>query len=361
MRNVTFPIYKEETDGSMILDKTIDVSRLTATKDGSPFSTTFTNIGDGTYKFTTAECGEYSGLLDGQVQSEFDDVYISADDNLTEENLKSSPTKGYIIDDGSGDLKLKDGETVLLEADIVNDLTTGGTTEPLSAEQGKTLKTAVDGKEATDATILKEADINSDIATGGAAKVVSADELKDQLDPAFASPTYISNTNTAVQNLDALDQAVASVSGSGGNKVFKMLHSTPDIAGTATGNTITGPTYIEFRETSTSYVEKLRIPFRKDTPARGLSITFEMVHFNFQLGEGAGGATLSVKLTIEQDDGTTIATSEAAGYSPGYKAMELSIPSGYTGEVLFVQVECKIDGASAATCEIHGSEIYLTT
>jgi hypothetical protein len=47
-----------------------------------------------------------------------------------------------------GTLEIKEGASVtgITTATLVNDLTTGGTDKALTAEQGKTLKTAVDAK-----------------------------------------------------------------------------------------------------------------------------------------------------------------------------------------------------------------------
>ncbi len=47
-----------------------------------------------------------------------------------------------------GTLEIADGASVtgITTATLVNDLTTGGTDKALTAEQGKTLKTAIDGK-----------------------------------------------------------------------------------------------------------------------------------------------------------------------------------------------------------------------
>lgn len=232
---ITFPIFKEQSDGTMILDKDIDVSTLTAEKDGGAHSTTFVNNGDGTYYFTITESGKYTVKLNGQTQQEFQDVYASAEDSLTENHLKTTATKGYIELDGSDELKVKDGETMLLESDIEDSLTSTSITEPLSANQGKVLKTAVDAKEAADATILKEADLNSSIATGGATKGVQAKALKDELDKSYANPSFISNNNSTAQNIDALDKAVAAVSaGSGANK-YRMLFCENEVA--ANGST----------------------------------------------------------------------------------------------------------------------------
>lgn len=62
--------------------------------------------------------------------------------------------------------------------DIVNDLVSGGTTVPLSAEQGKILKQEVDSKVST-------SDIVDDLTTGGSGKVLSAEQgvvLKSLID-----------------------------------------------------------------------------------------------------------------------------------------------------------------------------------
>lgn len=60
---------------------------------------------------------------------------------------------------------------LLPKTDVVNDLTTGGTTKALSAEQGKTLKTAVDLKVAI-STIV------NDLTTGGTTVPLSAEQGK---------------------------------------------------------------------------------------------------------------------------------------------------------------------------------------
>ena len=51
MSRVSFYLIKEDADGNITLDRDINTNNLTATKGGSPFSTTFHANGDGTYYF----------------------------------------------------------------------------------------------------------------------------------------------------------------------------------------------------------------------------------------------------------------------------------------------------------------------
>lgn len=58
-------------------------------------------------------------------------------------NFAMFDASGTPVDSGKKDADYEDADaTILKQANIVNDLTTGGTTVPLSAEQGKVLKTA---------------------------------------------------------------------------------------------------------------------------------------------------------------------------------------------------------------------------
>ncbi len=252
----------EDANGQEILvpDREIDVSTLTVDLNGSPSGLSFTNNGDGHYYCTVTASGKYTLKINGVAQDESTDRYVTADDNLTTQDINGSPVKGDVVVSG-GNLVLYNGTTVLHEADIVNDLTTGGTTEPLSAEQGKTLKTAVDGKETADTTILKEADLNSSISTGGSTKGVNAEVLKDQLNPAFANPTYIKNTNTAVQNLDTLDKVIAAIQDQAGLVQYRKIFSETQAAAAAASSTPAALT--EWVETSALLVGKVQFYFHK--------------------------------------------------------------------------------------------------
>lgn len=125
-------------------------------------------------------------------------------------NLLSIDADGNIVvsDTKVSDFETAD-ETILKQADIVNDLTTGGTDVPLSAEQGKLLKTDVDKKadkvtgatadnfasldadgnlkdsgkkpsdfEPADTKILKQGDVVNDTTTGGIDVPLSAEQGK---------------------------------------------------------------------------------------------------------------------------------------------------------------------------------------
>ena len=63
-------------------------------------------------------------------------------------------------------------------ADVVNDLTTGGTTVPLSAEQGKVLKGLTDTNATDILARVETADVVNDLTTGGTTVPLSAEQGK---------------------------------------------------------------------------------------------------------------------------------------------------------------------------------------
>ena len=145
---ITFPILSEDESGNLIFDREVDVSTLTVYKDSTLMSSqpTIYNNGDGTYYFEFTESGTYGVKINGVIQSEFWDIPVcSTTDTLSDSvNLDPSPSKGKIQKDGSDYLELYNGDTVLHEADVVDDDTTGGSDVPASAEIVKTLGEEID-------------------------------------------------------------------------------------------------------------------------------------------------------------------------------------------------------------------------
>lgn len=307
MAKVSFPILKEQTDGNIILDKTIDVSNLTIEKDGSSYSATITNNGDGTYQFDITESGNYTVKLNGQTQSELEDVYIPAEDNISQGNLATSAGRGDIELNGSDELVLHNGDTVLHEADIVDNLTSTSTTAPLSANQGKELKTLVDAKEAADSTILKESNINSDLTTGGTTKLVSAEVLKTAINPSFSDPTYLSESKTVNENLQRLDNAIAQLTAGGTGNAYRQIFAENKISVDSGGGPADAATLDDWDVGAGSTLDLLRLSFSKKPGETKLIIMFEVegtsTSSNYTVGYEIDGAS------VDYSDGNQCSTS----------------------------------------------------
>jgi hypothetical protein len=175
------------TQGVPVKHRTVDTTRFTAEKGGVAYpAATFDSNADGSYVMTYTGSGVYSILLDGLDQDELKNLeLVDNDDLLTDDaNLNPAPTTGYVEKDGSSYLRVKDHDKLILSTDIINNLTTGGTGDALSAQQGVVLKAAVDA--------ISVPTINTDISTGDNSKVVGAQVLKNNLYQAYSSPTYIS-------------------------------------------------------------------------------------------------------------------------------------------------------------------------
>ena len=128
-----------------------------------------------------------------------------------------------------------------MKADIINDLTTGGTDKALSAEQGKALEGKKVDKVVTPASVYvtegskplsdfaMKADIINDLTTGGADKVLSAEQGKvlegkkvDKID----TPDSVYTTNGSKPLADFTMKAEVTLSGSGETAI-----SMPSIGG----------------------------------------------------------------------------------------------------------------------------------
>lgn len=138
MSRFFFHILTDPGDGNLEFDTSVAAGNFTADLDGSPSGLSFTQSGDG-YYFDYTVTGQYTIKISGVAQDEFTTVpLIATEDNIDTTMLQS--VKGYIYSSGGYLRVYTDGSSAILHAgDIVNDLTTGGSTKVLSAEQGKTL------------------------------------------------------------------------------------------------------------------------------------------------------------------------------------------------------------------------------
>ncbi|RME22454.1 MAG: hypothetical protein D6800_11035 [Candidatus Zixiibacteriota bacterium] len=289
---MTFPILKEQTDGSVVFDKDVDTANLVLQKDGVDVSpaATFINNGDGTYRvdISTYGSGSYSVKLNGVVQDELSNIYKVTDDNLTEQNLVSAATKGYVRKDPSGDLYIyTDGSNAILHGgDIVDDLTTGGTTKVLSAEQGKTLKTLVDGKEDADSTILKEGDIVDNLTSTSATAPLSANQGR------------------------VLDERIDAIAVSSNIVRYRTLYSDAQVA--AAANDSAAGSYTEWVQDDTQ-TTKIKIPCYKQSGDRSVIL-------NCEIKAAGDGGDVQVDVT-----GSTTVTASKSTTSGTYEQVSVTV------------------------------------
>ncbi len=142
--SVRFSVTVQNSSGDAQTGKNVDLYAHGGAKVGD-----FTDNGDGTYYYDVATSGKYDVYIGGVLQDEMTGIYIAADDLVADISDKadkvSSPTTGNFAGlDASGNLTDSgNSESDFLTASIINDLTTGGTADVLSAEMGKTLKTLI--------------------------------------------------------------------------------------------------------------------------------------------------------------------------------------------------------------------------
>ncbi len=90
----------------------------------------------------------YSDIYEGLALSKMGDgSFIAISPSSAEIKIDSKPDDIYYSGNIKADsfVRSTDKSPALHEADLVNDLTTGGATKPLTAEQGKLLKSSIDG------------------------------------------------------------------------------------------------------------------------------------------------------------------------------------------------------------------------
>lgn len=197
MSRAIFYLIKEDADGNIQLDRDIGVGNLSATKDGAAFGASFINNGDGTYYFAPSGSGIYSVFLNGLVQDEFRDIYVGTDDLLKTSQIDDTT----IVLDGQGRLSVVNGDTLLRQGDVVDNLQSTSSVYPLSANQGLQLSASISTKLGSSATLLFEEDVLSDFTTGGTDKVQSASSLLLDL----AGTNFLSDQtsyNAAIRELD---------------------------------------------------------------------------------------------------------------------------------------------------------------
>jgi len=211
MSRATFYLIKEDANENLVLDRDINVSNLTATKNGLSFGTTFYNNGDGTYYFEPSGSGTYSVFLNGLVQDEFRNIYIADDDTLLQGMVDNET-----IQFNAGTLQVINGAILLRQSDVKNNFKATASNYPASANLAYQLSQSIATKEPADSTIIKEEDINNDLTTGGATKVVSAQALRIDLD----GSTYLSGYNSYNSALLKLDSLINTVKVGGGYSSF---------------------------------------------------------------------------------------------------------------------------------------------
>jgi len=162
-----------------------------------------TDVSTGQYKILSVSNQDASGKLEKGVE-----YYISTlGNNLKNLNSFSVTSLNDVTSAGSGAI-ITDAERAqvatinnrILYTDIINDVTTGGTNKPLSAEQGKTLKGLIDAIN----VVLQSNDTDLDV-------------LQEVVTYIKANRTTLTSLNIAsISGLQAaLDAKVATVSGKG--------------------------------------------------------------------------------------------------------------------------------------------------
>jgi hypothetical protein len=264
----TFPIYKEvqNEDGSLslLLDKDISTSALTAEKDGSAFATTFYNNGDGTYYFEYNASGAYSVKINGSYQDELRNIHMTADDVLLSWNLAAAPTRGQ-LKNNAGTLEIENAATMLLESDIVDSTSSTSTTDPLSANQGYVLNNKIDDD-------IQQ--LRNDMDDEDEALLERIMDIEADINLNFASPNFLNEAKSISQNLEILDTAIAAVSGVAGVIDSEMLYNMLDFADSGADDAVPAAER-QWEVNSTTYVDVLRLPFYRNADAQKIILRYE--------------------------------------------------------------------------------------
>lgn len=141
-----FSITVQEADGDAKTGLNVDLYANGGAKVGD-----FIDNGDGTYYISVATSGKYDVYIGGTIQDEMTGIYIPVDDTVLDSDIADkadkvgTPTAGNLAGlDANGNLTDSSyAPADFNQGDTINDLTTGGATDNLSAEQGKTLKTQI--------------------------------------------------------------------------------------------------------------------------------------------------------------------------------------------------------------------------
>lgn len=287
MSRISFPLYKRNADGTANLDNSVNINVITFQKDGVTYdrdTADIRNNGDGTYSMYVSSSGEYTCLINGSEQDEFKDLYlVSGDDNL----ITSMVDDTTIQLNASNELEVVNGSTMLFESDIIDNLTSTSTTDALSANQGQTLKTLVDGKETADSTIIKEGDLNSDISTGGTTKAVNAEVLRNHLNQNYSNEIYLDNDKYVWQNIEKLQNAVYNLSTTNGNTNGKTI-LTFSYSGSVK---MSGSVYMNYQEGD---ITEARLPSAGKITGLGLSYKTN----NIGVGGGSIDTTARLKFYV---------------------------------------------------------------
>jgi hypothetical protein len=333
----TFPIYKEiqNEDGSLslLLDKDISTSALTAEKNGSAFATTFYNNGDGTYYFEYSASGAYSVKINGSYQDELRNIHMTADDVLLSGMLAAVPGRGQ-LKNNAGTLEIENAATMLLESDIVDTLGSTLTTDPLSANQGRVLDEKIDDEIQQLRNDMDDEDENL---------LERIMDIEADINLNFASPSYLNEAKSISQNLEILDTAVAAVSGVAGVIDSEMLYNMLDFADSGADDAVPAAER-QWEVNSTTYVDVLRLPFYRNADAQKIILRYEEyilyagTTVNGRLNVLIDGVSAGVDGYVNQESGPVKLDFEInsieidiTGYSEAYHVLTVQIRKESSG------------------------------
>lgn len=352
---VNFWVQVEDSSGNVQFKKDLDPSsEITFTKDGGAFSpgTATQNNGDGSYTFYITESGKYTILINGNAQDEFTDVYIAAEDNLSEQNLAASPTKGQVKLNGSDKLEIEDAATMLLESDIVDSLVSSSTTDALSANQGSVINTALGTKVNTSAIV-------NDLTTGGTAVPLSAQQgvvLNTAITLNFARGVYISDSYTISQNFERLDRALFEVA-KDNITTYRQIHGEPKQATTAANNSITATAYDRYSNTSGTAQYKAKGMFQKRA-----NDTKILLHAMCELSSGSM-ADADLRLSLGSTLGVTEYTTSVTYQGGGEFQYDIEVDISNITDDEFLQwgVGCYIGTPAGGTMYVGNIQVEVRT
>ena len=195
-------------------------------------ATTAITLGDTLVEGTNCDIADSLADQVKEVNDNFDNKQDKTDNNL---NTTSKTIVGAINELESG--KQDKLTNPLTQADVVDNLTSTSTTAPLSAKQGKELKTLVDGKQDVLINPLTQSDVVDNLTSTSTVLPLSAKqgkELKTLVDGKQDTLTNPLTQSDVVDNLTSTSQTLP-LSAAMGKSLYDMLIPV-DITNTVTGN-----------------------------------------------------------------------------------------------------------------------------
>lgn len=205
MARISFYIFKENPDGSVTLDRDVDVSQLTALRNGFILpDPDFVNNGDGTIFYEASGSGAYTIRLDGKNQDEYYLTGIADEDAITTSRIDETSIH---LDPNHNRLRMSG--SVMSQSMVIDNTSTADSDNPLSGLQGRELNYEIGQLSGDNVSILRTTDIVNSFTASSLTdrNIQSAESLKLEL----SDTNYLTGSTSLLGTVREMDRLLGNI------------------------------------------------------------------------------------------------------------------------------------------------------